>query len=76
VDKYGKIRIFDCIESNLAPTNFAEMLSGRPTVKLNQSELEFMERFKNYKTPVFIADPNDTDAKMDKTSIRKIFKSV
>ncbi len=35
-----------------------------------------MERFSQYKTPVFIADPNDTDASMDKTSIRKIYKSV
>lgn len=35
-----------------------------------------MERFRNYKTPIFIADPNDTDAKMDKTSIRKIYRSV
>lgn len=75
-DKYGKIRIFDSLQSNLTPTDFANFLAGRPTVRLNQSELEFMERFSQYKTPVFIADPNDSDASMDKTSIRKIYKWV
>lgn len=76
VDKYGKIRIFDCLQSQLGPTDFAHLLAGKPLTKLNQEELEFMERFRNYKTPIFIADPNDTDAKMDKTSIRKIYEKA
>jgi hypothetical protein len=75
-DRYGKIIIIDCLQTGIAPTHLAEMLAGRPTIKLWEKEMDFYERFKQYKTPLFIADPNDTNSSMDITSIRKIYKKV
>lgn len=75
-DKYGKLIIIDCLQTDIAPTHLAELLAGRPTIKLGEKEMAFFERFKNYRTPIFIADPNDTNASMDITSIKKIYQKV
>lgn len=61
---------------NCSVTQMASFLARTPTHKLSNYELDFFDRYAQYKTPIFIADPNDTSSTMNDTSIYNEYRKV
>lgn len=53
----------------------ASLLSKQPKWKFDDEAMYFLDRYKNYKTPIFIADPYDTKSTWNDTSIIKIYRN-
>jgi len=68
-DMNGKLRIIDYLESNMGITEMAHFMAKQPISNLTEQEHKFLERYKQYKTPIFISDPYDTNSQWDRTSI-------
>lgn len=71
------IRVIDSLqlESYTTITECASLLSKQAEWKLNDESLKFLERYKEYKQPIFIADPYDSNSTWDDTSIIKIYNN-
>lgn len=61
------------MEINCSVTEIASLLAKNPVQGLILDEYQqlFFERYKNYYSPTFIADPYDTDSAMNDTTIRR-----
>ena len=76
VDNTWNIVIIDTVQMNCSITEMAQFLAKTPTHRLSNYELDFFDRYKEYKTPIFIADPYDTSATMNDTSIYNEYRKV
>ena len=58
------IDIIDCIQINCSIPDMANLLSWTPKMKLNNNELNFVNRYNeyNWRQAIFIADPYDTNS--------------
>jgi len=54
----------------------ANIMSKQPTINLTNRQLEFFERYKTYKTPVFISDPYDTHSTFNESTIFEEYQKV
>ena len=72
-----KIRIIDSYEfpSWTSIDDCASFLAKQLKGKYDDNGLDFYERYKSYKTGVFIADPYDSNATWNDTSIIKIYRN-
>lgn len=72
-----KVRIIDSLQLPSFTTidECASLLAKQPIWKLDDETLNFFERYKNYKLPIFIADPYDSNSSWNDTSISKIYRS-
>ena len=70
--------VIDCISINCSVTDMAEFMVWNPKFQLNNSQLEFLERYKNYnwKRATFISDPYDTHSKLNNTTIFQEYQKV
>lgn len=73
----GTIRIIDSIQlpSYTTIDECASLLARQPKWKLDDEAMSFNERTREYKTPIFIGDPYDSNATWNDTSIWKIFRN-
>lgn len=74
IQEYLKnIYIIDGMEINCSVTEIASLLAKAPVqgLILDDAQQLFFERYKNYYSPTFIADPYDTDSAMNDTTIRR-----
>lgn len=73
----GKIRIIDSHQfpSYTTIDQCASLIARQPVGKFDDEALEFLERLKGYKTPIYIADPYDSNATWNDTSIIKIYRN-
>lgn len=73
----GKIRIIDSHQfpSYTTIDECASLLAKQPVGHLDDEALNFYERIKDYKPATYIADPYDSDATWNDTSIIKIYKN-
>ena len=76
VNSNWKIIIIDSVQTNCSVTEMANLLARSPSHRLNTNDLDFLDRYRNYKTPIFIADPYDTNSTMNDTSISLEYKKV
>ena len=72
-----KIRIIDSLQlpSYTTIDEAASLLAKQPMWKLDDEAFKFLERFKEYNTPIFVWDPYDTNSTFNDTSISKIFRN-
>lgn len=72
-----KIRIIDSLQlpSYTTIDECASLLSKQPLWKFDDEALNFLERYKEYKQPIFIADPYDSTSTWNDTSISKIYRN-
>jgi len=73
----GKIRIIDSHQfpSYTTITECASLLAMQPVWKFDDNALKFLDRLRSYKQAVYIADPYDSNATWDDTSIIKIYRN-
>ena len=76
VDQHWNINIIDCVQMQCSVTDMAHFLAKNPIHKMNNYEMEFFDRYNTYKTPIFIADPYDTKATMNDTTIYNEYRKV
>ena len=67
------IRIIDCLEINCTITQIASLFGRNPQQGfiMDDTTQDFYNRYLNYKQATFIADPYDSDATWNDSSIRK-----
>jgi len=72
-----KIRIVDSLQLPSLTTidECASLLWRQPIGQLDDEAVGFLERYKEYKMPVFIWDPYDSNSTWNDTSISKIFRN-
>lgn len=72
-----KIRIIDSIElpSYTTIDECASLMARQPLWKFDDEVLKFLDRYNQYKMPIFIADPYDSNSTWNDTSISKIYRS-
>lgn len=73
----GKIRIIDSHQfpSNTTIDECASLLAKQPVGHFDDQALDFHERIKDYKQATYIADPYDSNATWNDTSIVKIYRN-
>lgn len=75
-DLVGNIYIIDALQTNCSITDMAYILAKQPMSNLDEKQYQFFERYKDYKTGIFIADPNDTFATWNASSIANEYKKA
>lgn len=73
----GLIRIIDSLQLPSFTTieECASLLAKQPKWRLDDEALAFLERVKEYKQPIFVADPYDSNSTWNDTSISKIYRN-
>lgn len=73
----GAIRVVDSIQLPSFTTidECASLLAKQPKGRFDDEALAFLERTKDWKTPIFVGDPYDTNSTWNDTSISKIYRS-
>ena len=68
-----KIRIIDCLQVNCSVTQVASILWKNPVqwFVIDDNVLDFYSRYIKYKPATFLADPYDTNATLNETTIYK-----
>ena len=66
------------MEFNCSVTDMAEYCITQVKFQLNNSQLDFLDRYKkyNWKRAVFIADPYDTHSTLNQSTIWEEYKKV
>jgi hypothetical protein len=76
-DDFGRIRIIDSCQSNLNIREMAHFLAKKPLPgQLDEKLLKFYERWEKYKSAIFVADPHDTMAKWNDSSIYEEYRKA
>ena len=70
--------VIDSIAMNGSVTAMAEFMACVPTFKMDDEQLAFQERYKNYnwQKATFITDPYDTYSAMNNTTVEKEYMKV
>lgn len=77
VKSNGKIVIIDSLQlpSYTSIDECASLIAKQALWKLDDEALKFYARYREYKQPIFIGDPYDSDSTWNDTSISKIYRS-
>lgn len=68
--------IIDYMEVNCSVTDIALLLAKKPNMAMNNTVMEFYERYKRYKKATFVSDPYDTYATLNTSTIAKEYSKV
>ena len=70
--------IFDAIEIYQPPEFCAEFLTCQPKFTMNNNELDFLDRWKNYnwRKAIFVSDPYDTKSALGSSTILDDYRKV
>lgn len=68
--------IIEACEFNCSVTDMAKIMWKQPSIRMNTRQLEFYNKYKNYKTPLFIADPYDTYSTLNQSTIFEEYQKV
>lgn len=73
----GKVRIIDSHQfpSYTTIDECASLLAKQPAGNFTDKDYDFLSRIKDYKTGTFVADPYDTNATWNDSSILKIYRN-
>ncbi len=70
--------IIDSIAMNGSVTDMAEFMACKPTFQMDDAQLDFQARYRNYnwQKATFITDPYDTNSAMNDTTVFKEYMKV
>lgn len=70
--------IIDSISMNWSVTDMAEFMACKPSFKMDDAQLDFQARYRNYnwQKATFITDPYDTNSAMNDTTVFKEYMKV
>lgn len=68
--------IIETCEFSCSVTDMAKVISKQPSIVMTNKQLEFYEKYKNMKTPIFISDPYDTHSTLNQSTIFEEYQKV
>ena len=74
--KEHKIFIIDTCEFNCSPRQMAEIMAKQPSITMTNKQLNFYNKYKEMKTPIFISDCYDTHTTVWDNTIFGYYQNV